>query len=74
MRLPEIPEQQSVFDLIEYLNERVGPESSVVTIPYVLYDDYGNRTVVNVPTQDKGQLMTYDHENKHPDEIGFPIV
>ena len=73
MRLPHIPEQQPVFDLIDYLNERVRSASRIVTIPYVLYDDTGNRVFVNGRRQPDGQVMTVEYATRHPQELGFPI-
>jgi monoamine oxidase len=74
MRLPQIPEQQPVFDLIDYLNARVRPTSRIVTMPYVLYDDVGNYVFVNGRRQPDGQIMTVEYANQRPAELGFPIV
>jgi monoamine oxidase len=75
MRLPEIPEQQPVFDLIEYLNQinrKVDPQSVIETIPYVLYDSEGNDLVlVNGQCGPDGQPMTAKYANSNPQALGF---
>jgi monoamine oxidase len=74
MRLPHIPEQQPVFDLIDWLDERVAPDRRVETIPYVLYDDSGNRVFVNGRRRPDGGVMSVDYANAHPEELGFPLA
>lgn len=71
MRLPEIPEQQPVFDLIKYLNERVPAEMAIETIPYVLYDKTGNLVYVNGTHGPDGEAMTFEYANNNPTELGF---
>lgn len=71
MRLPEIPEQQPVFELINYLNGVVPAELSIETIPYVLYDDGGDLVFVNGRLGPDGKPMTVAYANQHPTELGF---
>jgi monoamine oxidase len=71
MRLPEIQEHQMVFDLIDYLNDNVRPESRITTIPYVLYDTDGNRVLVNGSHQADGQVMSLEYANRFPEQLGF---
>ncbi|HYH82267.1 MAG TPA: FAD-dependent oxidoreductase [Longimicrobium sp.] len=74
MRLPEIPEQQPVFELIDFLNERVPPEDRIETIPYVLFDDTGNLVLVNGKRLPDGRAMTAAYADDHPDALGFPLT
>lgn len=71
MRLPEIPEQRPVFDLIDYLNSVVAPQERIETIPYVLYDDDGDLVRVNGRLGPDGRAMSVAYANAHPDELGF---
>lgn len=73
MRLPDIPAQQPVFHLIDYLNEQVAPDARIATIPYVLYDDGGNRVYVNGRREQGGRTMTVAYADQHPAELGFPL-
>ena len=78
MRLPEIPEQQPVFDLIDYLNHinrKSDPQSVIETIPYVLYDREGKDLVfVNGKLGANGRAMTAKYANSHPQALGFPLA
>ncbi len=58
MRLPDIPEQKPVFDLIDYLNEQVAAEHQIETIPYVLQDAAANLVYVNGTHKPDGGVMT----------------
>jgi monoamine oxidase len=71
MRLPQIPEQKPVFDLIDYLNKVVGGQYRIETIPYVLYDDDGDLVYVNGRRGPDGEPMTVNYANQNPDELGF---
>jgi monoamine oxidase len=71
MRLPEIPEQQPVFDLISFLNQRVPADMAIELIPYVLYDKTGNLVYVNGTRGADGAAMTYDYADENPTELGF---
>lgn len=71
MRLPQIPEQQPVFQLIDYLNERVPSERRIQTIPYVLYDEAGDLVLVNGRRGPDGNPMTVAYANAHPRALGF---
>lgn len=75
MRLPEIPEQQPVFDLIDYLNRKnrsKSPESVIETIPYVLFDSDGRDLVlVNGRRGPDGLAMTTKYANANPGSLGF---
>ncbi|EXX60758.1 hypothetical protein RirG_176990 [Rhizophagus irregularis DAOM 197198w] len=67
MRLPETSEQQPVFDLIDYLNEKLPGESCIKTIPYVLYDDKGNLVLIN-------NKMQQDGKSTHIREVIWPYL
>jgi monoamine oxidase len=72
MRLPGIPEQQPVFELIRYLNEKApDPAERIETIPYVLYDDEGDLVFVNGKFGPDGKPMSVTYAETHPDELGF---
>ncbi|MEM9202164.1 MAG: NAD(P)/FAD-dependent oxidoreductase [Actinomycetota bacterium] len=71
MRLPEIPEQQPVFDLIGYLNTKVPTEEQIELIPYILYDDSGNLCYVNGELGPDGQPMSVAYAGEHPEALGF---
>ncbi len=75
MRLPEIPEQQPVFDLIDYLNQinrKVDPQAVIETIPYVLFDSKGRDLVlVNGRRGPGGFAMTAQYANENPRALGF---
>ncbi|MFA0964375.1 flavin monoamine oxidase family protein [Roseivirga sp. BDSF3-8] len=71
MRLPDIPEQEPVFNLIDYLNERVSPDMKIDRIRYVLYDDDGNRVNVNSTRNSDGGIMSVKYANTNPAELGF---
>ncbi|CAB5332295.1 uncharacterized protein OCT59_009446 [Rhizophagus irregularis] len=71
MRLPETSEQQPVFDLIDYLNEKLPGESCIKTIPYVLYDDKGNLVLINNKFGPDGKTMSVSYANANPDKLGF---
>lgn len=73
MRLPDIPEQKPVFDLIDYLNEQVAAEHRIETIPYVLQDDAGNLVYVNGTRMPDGGIMTVQYADSHPGALGFPL-
>ena len=47
MRLPDVPWQKPVLDLIDYLNKRVPQASRIETIPYSCSCPSGNRVYVN---------------------------
>lgn len=72
MRLPEIPEQQPVFDLIDHLNRLVPAEHAIETIPYVLFDEQGDLVYVNATRGAAGAPMSVEYASAHPDELGFP--
>ncbi len=74
MRLPNTPEQQPVFELIDYLNGCVTPDKQVNLIPYTLYDTTGNLTYVNGTLAKDGSTMTVNYANTHTDELGFPVA
>lgn len=74
MRLPEIPEQQPVFDLIEHLNGIVPAEHAIETIPYVLFDDEGDLVYVNARRGPGERPMSVAYAAAHPDELGFPAA
>ncbi|SMC28548.1 Monoamine oxidase [Andreprevotia lacus DSM 23236] len=74
MRLPEIPEQQPVFQLISYLNQRLSPSKKIQLIPYVLYDEPGDLVYVNGKRKPDGSTMTVEYANKNPAELGFPLA
>lgn len=67
MRLPQTAEQQPVFDLIAFLNQQRAGRDEIRLIPYVLFDDNGNRVCVN------GRRMSVAEANQHPRELGFPL-
>jgi monoamine oxidase len=74
MRLPQIPEQQPVFDLIDYLNKinRVDPASVIETMPYVLFDRQGRDLVlVNGLRGPDGLAMTVKYADANPQALGF---
>lgn len=73
MRLPVIPEQQPVFDLIDYLNQRLPERDKIDLIPYHLYDPSGNLVYVNGRRSADGSTMTLDDANQHPDALGFEL-
>lgn len=74
MRLPRIPEQQLVFELIELVNSMVPPALQVNLIPYVLYDAAGNNLVyMNGTRQPNGQTMTMSYADANPGALGFPL-
>lgn len=71
MRLPEISEQKPVFDLIDYLNERIDPGNVIKTIPYVLYDKAGNLVRVNGKLDPNGRPMSFEYAETNPTKLGF---
>ena len=75
MRLPCIPSQEPVFDLIKYLNTRpdLPPEQHIELIPYHYTDIHGNLVYVNGTKQTDGNLMTAHYATKHPDQLGFNL-
>lgn len=73
MRLPEIPEQQPVFDLIDYLNARLPDADKINLIPYQLYDTTGNLVYVNGQKDPDGNIMTNQYANANPDALKFPL-
>jgi monoamine oxidase len=73
MRLPEIAEQQPVFDLIDFLNRDAQPQDVIETIPYVLFDGEGrDRVFVNGKRDPDGHAMTVDYATRNPGSLGFP--
>jgi monoamine oxidase len=72
MRLPEIPEQQPVFELIDYLNQVVPPSMRINLLPYTLYCNDGNLVYVNGKRASDGSTMTINYANAHTAELGFP--
>ena len=74
MRLPEVPWQKPVFDLIKYLNKRVPPASHIETIPYNFSCPSGSRVYVNVTKKKNGSIMTVKYANTHLEELGFPDI
>ena len=71
MRLPEIPEQKPVFDLIDYLNGVVDSANSIELIPYILYDEKGDLVFVNGKRGPGDNPMSVAYANAHPEELGF---
>ncbi len=78
MRLPMIPEQQPVFDLIDSLNRyfsRVDPVMTIQTMPYVLFDAKGNDLVsVNGMRGPDGKPMTAAYAAANPGALGFSLA
>jgi monoamine oxidase len=74
MRLPQTPEQQPVFDLINYLNEQIPDSSKIDLIPYNLYDPNGNLVYVNGRRAFGGSTMTLEYANQHPEALGFNLA
>ena len=72
MRLPDVPWQKPVLDLIDYLNKRVPQASRIETVPYSYSCPSGNRVYVNGTKQRDGSIMTVNYANAHLDELGFP--
>lgn len=73
MRLPEVAEQQPVFELIDYLNDHApNPADRIETIPYVLYDNQGDLVFVNRQLEPDGEPMTVEYANANPEQLGFP--
>ncbi len=71
MRLPEIPEQQPVFDLIDALNHS-DPQDPIETMPYVLFDSQGRDLVyVNGQCAPDGSAMTAKYAAANPQKLGF---
>ena len=67
MRLPCIPSQTPVFDLIDYLNKQreLPSQMHIEKIDYYYKYPNGNLVCVN------GKRMTLDYANKYPDQLGF---
>ncbi len=74
MRLPDIPDQRPVFDLIDYLNQSVAAPARIKTIPYRLNDRDGNNMVfVNGRRRPDGRPLTVRDAADFPVELGFPV-
>jgi monoamine oxidase len=73
MRIPKIPEQKLLFDLIAYVNKHCGPAERVQLIPYILEYPQGNLVYVNDTREKSGAIMTVEYANKHPAELRFPL-
>lgn len=73
MRLPHTSEQQPVFDLIDWLNERLPPADSIECITYNLYDPKGNLVYVNGRRGPGGKTMSVEFADKHPADLEFPL-
>lgn len=74
MRLPQTPEQQPVFDLVNYLNEQIPDSLKIDLIPYNLYDPNGNLVYVNGKRAFGGSTMTLEYANQHPEALGFNLA
>jgi monoamine oxidase len=73
MRLPHTTEQQPVFDLIGWLNERLPPADFIECITYHLYRPEGNLVYVNGRRGVDGKTMSVEYANKNPAELAFPL-
>ena len=71
MRIPKVPEQKRVFDLIDYLNDEQ-KEFPLKLIPYHCSCPKGNRVYVNGMKQADGKVMSVAYADKYPQELGFP--
>ena len=73
MRLPCIPSQKPVFDLIDYLNKQHALPSKmhIEKIDYCYKYGKGNLVYVNGKVLEDGRRMTLDYANEHPDQLGF---
>ncbi|KAF0811970.1 Flavin-dependent L-tryptophan oxidase RebO [Andreprevotia sp. IGB-42] len=73
MRLPDTEEQQPLFHLVDYINQKVPASKRIELIPYQLYDDTGDLVFVNGRRELSGQTMSVAFANAHPEALGFPL-
>ena len=73
MRLPCIPSQKPIFDLIDHLNKQnaLPPKMHIEKIDYCYKYGKGNLVYVNGEVLEGGKRMTLDYANEHPDQLGF---
>lgn len=73
MRLPKIPSQKPVFDLIKYLNQQLKgqADSQIELVNYHYKCEDGNLVYVNGKVQQDGKRMTLKYANEHPEELGY---
>lgn len=71
MRLPEVTWQQPLFDLIEFLNDKVPDKFKINLINYQYVYSSGNRVYVNNTKQKDDKIMSVDYANAHLNELGM---
>ena len=70
MKIPCIPSQDPIFQLIEYLN-KLAPTSPLKLIDYIYSCPSGNRILVNGTKMKDGRVMNTEYANTHCTELGF---
>lgn len=70
MRIPCLPCQGPVFQLIEHLN-KMAPDSPLKLIDFIKSCPSGNRILVNATKMKDGRVMNSEYANSHCSELGF---